>query len=220
MLFAAGFGTRMGALTKDRPKPLVEVAGKALLDHALDISRPLGLNTVVNTHYKSEMITDHLAGQDISISDESGAILETGGGLKKALPLLGPEPVFTMNTDAVWRGPNALDCLANAWRPDVMDALLLCVPIESAIGNAGDRQLAMDADGRLTRGPGFVYTGAQIIKTDLLDEIEQDVFSLRVLWDKISEKGAFFGEIYPGSWCDVGTPEGVKLAEDMLVADV
>ena len=126
MLFAAGFGTRMGALTAERPKPLIAVAGKPLIDHALDLVEPLGLARVVaNLHYKPEPLIAHLSGRGILFSHETPDILETGGGLRHALPLLGRGPVFTMNTDAVWRGPNPLTLLAEAWNPDRMDAILI-----------------------------------------------------------------------------------------------
>lgn len=220
MLFAAGFGTRMGALTADRPKPLVSVAGKPLIDHALDLIAPLDLRTVVNTHYKAEMIAAHLAGREITISDESAAILETGGGLKNALPLLGDGPVFTMNTDAVWHGPNPLPLLQKAWMPDDMDALLLCVPLQNAVGRTDTGDFTLGKDGALNRGPGHVYTGVQIIKTDLLDEITETAFSLNLLWDKMHARGRLKGLNYPGRWADVGTPDGIALAEAMGAADV
>ena len=115
MLFAAGFGTRMGALTADRPKPLIPVAGRALIDHALDVAEAAGVTrTVVNTHYKAEQIARHLAGRDVLISHEPGPILETGGGLRQALPLLGPGPVAILNSDAIWTGANPLTQLAAA----------------------------------------------------------------------------------------------------------
>ena len=130
MLFAAGFGTRMGALTADRPKPLVEVAGKPLIDHALDLAEGVGpLRRVANAHYRADQLAAHLDGRDVALSREEPEILDTGGGLRAALPLLGPDPVFALNTDAVWSGPNPLRLLAEAWDPERMDALLLCVPV-------------------------------------------------------------------------------------------
>ncbi|WP_138935803.1 nucleotidyltransferase family protein [Roseovarius arcticus] len=218
MLFAAGFGTRMGSLTADRPKPLIEVAGRALLDHALDIGADAGVpRIVVNAHYKAEQIAAHLAGRDIAISREAPDILDTGGGLRAAMPLLGRSPVFTMNSDAIWHGPNPLALLAEAWRDD-MDALLLCVPPAHAIGHAGQGDFVMDADGRATRGAGrgLIYSGAQIIRTDALAEMPDSAFSLNVVWDKMLADARLFGISYPGNWCDVGHPGGIKLAEDML----
>lgn len=217
MLFAAGFGTRMGALTRARPKPLIEVAGRTLIDHALDMVEGYGPpRTVVNLHYLPAQITAHLAGRDILFSHETPEILETGGGLRAALPLLGPGPVFTMNTDAVWQGPNPLCHLAAKWRPENMDALLLCVPGERAVGHAGKGDFRIAPDGRATRGPGMIYSGVQIIKPDLLHEIADKAFSLNILWDRMLQDGRLSATPYPGHWCDVGRPEGLARAEAML----
>lgn len=217
MLFAAGFGTRMGALTRDRPKPLIEVAGRALIDHALAQARDAGVARIaVNTHYKSGQIAAHLAGEEIAISHEAPDILDTGGGLRAALPLLGDAPVFTMNTDAVWKGPNPLKLLAAAWRPEEMDALLLCLPPSQAIGHAGQGDFALDAAGRASRGGPLIYSGAQIIRTGALTAMPEGAFSLNVLWDRMMERGRVFGCSYPGRWCDVGHPGGIGLAEAML----
>lgn len=156
MLFAAGLGTRMGPLTAHQPKPLIKVSGRALLDHALDQVGTLG-RIVINLHYLPELVRKHLHHRpDIQFSDETETILETGGGLRKALPLLAANPVFTMNTDAVWTGENALTQLANAWDPDRMDALLLLVPRNRAIGHQGAGDFLIASEGRLTRGPGLV----------------------------------------------------------------
>ncbi|SMX32544.1 nucleotidyltransferase family protein [Maliponia aquimaris] len=215
MLFAAGFGTRMGALTIDRPKPLIKVAGRALLDHALDLTR--GIPTrVVNAHYHADQIVAHLHGTDVRVSVEQPEILDTGGGLRNALPLLGTVPVYTLNTDAIWKGPNPLDLLRAAWRPDQMDALLLCVPLERAIGRQGGGDFSLDAEGRLHRGGDLVYSGAQILRTEGLAQIPDPVFSLNRLWNAQADKGRLYGLPYPGQWCDVGRPEGIALAERML----
>lgn len=218
MLFAAGFGTRMGALTADQPKPLVPVAGRALLDHALEQVDAHSLERiVVNCHYFPELVKSHLTHRtDISIIHEEGEILETGGGLKNALPLLGKGAVFTMNTDAVWKGPNPLACLQAAWKPQQMDALLLCVPRADAIGHKGQGDFTYGKNGVLSFGPGDVYTGLQIIRTSRLAEIEDHSFSLKRLWEKLLAEDRMFGIQYTGSWCDVGTPQGIELAEDML----
>lgn len=217
MLFAAGFGTRMGALTADRPKPMVPVAGRPLIDHALDLVTPLGLSRVVaNLHYKPAPLISHLAGRGIAFSLETPDILDTGGGLRHALPLLGDGPVFTLNTDAVWRGPNPLDLLARAWNPDQMDALLICVPRDNTVGHAGQGDFLLDAAGRITRGPGQVYGGAQIIQPSGLHDITDRAFSLNLLWNRIAARGRLFGLEYPGHWCDVGSPEGIALAETLL----
>ena len=220
LLFAAGLGTRMRPLTDDRPKPLIEVAGKPLIDHALALVDPLGLaRVVVNTHYQGEMIARHLQDRDITISHETPEALETGGGLKHALPHLGSGPVFTLNTDAVWRGPNPLQSLQDAWDPGRMDALLLCLPKENARGHKGQGDFLLDAEGRLSQGPGLVYSGVQVIKTEGVAAIPQQAFSLWDHWRPMLKAGRMFGLAYDGQWCDVGYPEAIALAEEML-ADV
>lgn len=217
MLFAAGLGTRMKGLTADRPKPMIPVAGKALIDRSLDIIAAAGVgHIVVNLHYKAEMLRAHLADRSVTFSDESGGLLETGGGLRRALPLLGPGPVYTFNPDAVWNGPNPLTLLADAWDPVHMDALLLLIPPEVARAHSGDGDFMTGPDGRLSRGPGYIYSGAQILCTDLLEEFGETAFSLNLLWDRILERSRMFGLIYDGTWCDVGHPEGIAAAEAML----
>jgi MurNAc alpha-1-phosphate uridylyltransferase len=221
MLFAAGLGTRMRPLTLDRPKPLIEVGGKALIDHALDLAEGTG-RVVVNLHYLPDQVRSHLAGRRrIAFSDESETILETGGGLKRALPLLAADPVFTLNSDSVWAGPNPLDQLAAAWDPAAMDALLLLIPRERARGHAGAGDFHLGADGRVTRGPGLVYSGAQILSTWRAAATGDAVFSLNRIWDEMAAEGRLFGTVYDGKWCDVGRPESIALAEEMLgAADV
>ncbi len=222
MIFAAGFGTRMKQLTKDRPKPLIQVAGKPLIDHALDFAREAECAPIVaNLHYRPEQLRAHLEARNVKCLLEEPHILDTGGGLRNALPLLGDSPVFTMNSDAIWRGPNALRMLVEAWNPEDMDALLMTVPLQRAVGRKGVGDFVLDTTGRLSRGPDAVYCGVQIIKTQGLMEIEQDVFSLNLLWDQMQAGERLYGLSYPGMWCDVGHPEGVMLAEDMLAgADV
>ncbi|MCM2561999.1 nucleotidyltransferase family protein [Lutimaribacter sp. EGI FJ00015] len=217
MLFAAGFGTRMGALTRTRPKPLIEVAGRPLLDHALDLVEQAGLSRpVVNTHYLADQIAAHLAGRGVAISHEAPDILETGGGLRHALPKLGAGPVFTLNTDAIWRGPNPLKLLEEAWDARAMDALLVTIPAENAVGHPGGGDFILDGAGRLSRGPGQIYAGAQIIKTEALADIPDRAFSLNLLWDRMLQDGRMYGLSYPGQWCDVGHPEGIAQAEEMI----
>ena len=219
MLFAAGFGTRMGPLTAERPKPLIPVAGRALIDHALDLVRGAGIGTVVaNSHYRAEQLAAHLAGQNVTVSPEIEEILETGGGLRQALPLLGDGPVMTLNTDAVWTGPNVLTTLREAWRPEAMSALLALVPVARAMGYRGTGDFALDAEGRIQRGPGYVYTGAQILAPEGLHDIPERVFSLNILWDRMIAEGRAYGVVHPGGWCDVGRPESIPLAESMLQA--
>ncbi len=219
MMFAAGFGTRMGALTADQPKPLIKVAGKPLIDHALDLVDGFGtLRIVANLHYKPEQLERHLAGRDVLLSNEQPDILETGGGLRHALPLLGGGPVFTTNTDAIWRGPNPFKLLADAWDPMQMDALLLCIPLNHAEGYTGTGDFLIDAEGRASRGPGLIYSGVQILKTEGLHDIPDRAFSLNLLWDRVLADRRLFALPYPGKWCDVGQPEGIKVAEAMLDA--
>ncbi|MGB7268564.1 MAG: nucleotidyltransferase family protein [Albidovulum sp.] len=216
MLFAAGFGTRMAALTADRPKPLIKVAGQALIDHALGQAQGVE-RIVVNLHYRPEQIRAHLAGRpEIAFSAELETILETGGGLRKALPLLNSDPVYTLNTDAVWTGPGALGQLAEAWDPARMDGLLLLVPLERAVGHRGAGDFSMDGAGQLRRGGDLVYTGAQIIVTGGLAAIDEAAFSLNLLWDRMLAQGRLFGVMHRGGWCDVGRPESIALAETML----
>jgi len=217
MMFAAGFGTRMKHLTQDQPKPMVEVAGRPLIDHALDLANAIAPDRIVaNLHYKPEPLLAHLNGRNVQTIVEDPDILETGGGLRNALPLLGKGPVFTMNTDAIWAGPNPLAMLQDAWKPEIMDALLIGIPTAQAVGHSGTGDFFMDQDGRLTRGPGVIYGGVQIIKTDLLETIPDRAFSLNLLWDKMLTMGRMYGVRYTGKWCDVGHPEGITLAENML----
>lgn len=224
MLFTAGLGTRMGALTADRPKPLIEVGGRALIDHALAQVDGAGIGQVVaNLHYLPDQIEAHLSSRDgIRFSDETETILDTGGGLRKALPLLGDGPVFTLNTDAVWTGANPLCELRAAWDPARMDGLMLLVPSDRATGHAGPGDFDRDADGRLSRGRRFVYTGAQIVATGGLAAIPDRIFSLNLLWDRMLADGRLFGLVHDGGWCDVGRPEAIPLAEALLrgAADV
>ncbi|MBM1815640.1 nucleotidyltransferase family protein [Pseudosulfitobacter pseudonitzschiae] len=221
MIFAAGFGTRMRHLTQDRPKPMVPVAGRPLIDHALEMVQAIAPDRIVaNLHYLPEVLETHLAGTGVQTVTETGAILETGGGLRNALPMLGAGPVFTVNPDAIWTGSNPLQALRAAWDPAQMDALLMCVPVAQAVGYAGQGDFAVGNDGWLKRGPGAVYGGVQIIKTDRLAEIAEDSFSLNVLWDMMLQDNRLFGITHMGRWCDVGHPEGIALAEAMLAADV
>lgn len=216
MIFAAGLGTRMRPLTDDRPKPLVKVGDRSLLDRALDLGRDAGCAPiVVNTHYLGQQIADHLTGQDIAISHEP-QILDTGGGLRRALPLLGDGPVATLNPDVVWTGPNPLTALQAAWEGDRMDALLALIPIAQATARKGAGDFGMDGHARLHRKGDFVYAGAQIIRPDLLGDIPDAVFSLNVLWDMLIAKGRVFGMVHDGGWCDVGYPEAIPLAQALL----
>lgn len=205
----------MRPLTNDRPKAMVSVAGRPLIDHALEQIAGPG-PTVINTHHFADRLHDHLHSSDITLIHEAPTLLETGGGLRNALPLLGDGPVLTMNADACWSGPRARDTLMGAWDGATMDGLLLLVPRERATGQAGG-SFAIDLNGRLTRdNAGLVYTGAGIVKPDGLRDDPRDVFSLRDLWFEMMERGRLFGVVHQGHWADVGTPDGIAIAETML----
>jgi len=216
MIFAAGRGTRMAPLTDDHPKPMVKVAGKPLIAHALDLVRGAGLdNVVANTHYLPDSLEDYLARKNV-ITIHEPVLLETGGGLRNALPVLGKGSVLTLNSDAVWRGANPIQQLLGKWNPDEMDALLCLIQPNLAAGHTGEGDFAMESDRRLTRAPGYIYSGLQITKTDRLARIKDTAFSLNVVWDQMLADNRLFGMVYDGAWCDVGRPESIPLAEAML----
>ena len=218
MIFAAGLGTRMGHLVHDRPKPLIKVGGRSLIDHALALAddiRPI--KTVVNVHYKKDMLTSYLSGKPVNVLIEWPNVLETGGGLRAALPHLGTNPVITLNSDAVWLGENPLVALQSKWDPKSMNALLMCVRLTDTIGYKGKGDFARKKDGTLQRKGDLVYSGVQIIKTDLLEQIKERAFSLNKIWDIMLRNNTVFGMIYDGKWCDVGTPEGVILADEQII---
>lgn len=220
MVFAAGFGTRMGSLTQDRPKPLISVAGKPLIDHALEIGTKAGVAlTVVNTHYKADQMAAYLSGRDVLISHEVDCIRETGGGLKAALPLLGDGPVAILNSDGVWTGANPLTQLAQAWDPDRMEALLLLLPLDRALAHGSKGDFRLDRDGRLSRGAGgedHVYIGAQVLQPQRIAATPDAVFGLNKTWTEMIAAGTAFGLVHDGGWCDVGHPEGIAEAERLL----
>ncbi|MEL6679802.1 MAG: nucleotidyltransferase family protein [Pseudomonadota bacterium] len=223
MIFAAGRGTRMGALTADRPKPLVPVAGRPLIDHALALATGAGITAITaNTHYRAAQMEAHLRPHGIAISREA-ELLETGGGLKAALPLIEGDPILTLNADAVWAGGcNPLTSLTNAWH-SACEALLLLVPREAATAHAGQGDFHLDAAGRChRRAPGetapFVYTGTQLIRRAPVAALEDRAFSLNRVWDGMIARGTLFGLVHDGHWADVGRPEGIAAAEAMLAA--
>jgi N-acetyl-alpha-D-muramate 1-phosphate uridylyltransferase len=220
MLFAAGFGTRMGALTAHQPKPMIKVAGKPLIDHAFAVIDAAGIEVVVvNLHYLGDQIEAHLRGRPVEFSREVPQILETGGGLKAAAKLLGKGPVITLNTDAVWTGQNPITQLLAAWDPVRMDALLLLLAADQALGHSGTGDFLLEKDGRLRRAKGAtapVYLGAQILKTDRVYAMSETVFGLNTVWDAMIAEGRAFGILHQGGWCDVGRPEGIPLAERLL----
>ncbi len=218
MMFAAGFGTRMGDLTRDQPKPMIPVAGRALIDHAIDMVRSAGTQPiVVNTHYKAKKLERHLTGAGVITTHEAPEILDTGGGLKAALPLLGPGPVMTVNPDVIWKGANPLMLAAAHWDPARMDALLVCVPVQAARGRLRGGDFSRNPDGRLRRKGDLVYSGVQIIAPETVARVPESVFSLNHVWNEISQTERLFGVVHPGPWCDVGRPEGIGMAENMLL---
>ena len=217
MIFAAGFGTRMRELTRDRPKPMLRVMDRTLIDHMLNLVAAAGIKrVVVNTHYLAHVIEAHLADRDVTVIHETPDVLETGGGLKNALPVLGPGPVLTLNPDAWFDGPNPVRLLLDAWQGGA-GAQLLVVPRDRALCHAGAGDFDMQAGGQLCRRTSAnaecVYTGAQIITPVELADIEEKAFSLNLLWDRMLARGEVTGVVYPGRWVDVGTPEGLAQAK-------
>lgn len=227
-ILAAGLGKRMRPLTASRPKPLVEVAGKALIDHVLDRLRAAGISSVVvNAHYLADALEAHLKSKasdfKVAISDERKQLLETGGGLKNALPLIGADPFLVVNSDNYWvDGPaDTLHLLASLWREEEMDALLLLVPQARAFNHGGQGDFHMGSDGRLSRRQRgkvapFVYTGIQMVSKRLLRDAPEGAFSTNMLWDRAIEEGRCFGAVHQGLWFDVGNPAAIKATERVL----
>jgi len=228
MVMAAGLGKRMRPLTATRPKPLVPVAGRALIDHCFDRIADAGIGyVVVNVHYLADALEAHLRGGnwpfDIDISDERAQLLETGGGLVKAAPLFRGDPVLCANSDNIWTdGPtNAITLLSERWNDDQMDALLLLVPQARATGHGGQGDFHMDQVGRLSRRkPGrvapFVFTGIQLLSTRLLQHAPAGPFSTNILWDQAIAEGRLYGLSHIGHWFDVGTPQAIPKVEAAL----
>jgi N-acetyl-alpha-D-muramate 1-phosphate uridylyltransferase len=231
MVLAAGLGTRMRPLTDDRPKALVEVAGRALIDHVLDRLADAGVErAVVNVHWFADRLETHLAargrGPEIIISDERAELLETGGGLKQAAPLLGDDPVFVVNIDSVWtdngpEGNSALDQLAGLWDPSAMDAVLLLARREGSIGFEGDGDVFLAADGRLTfRGDApsapYAYMGVHICRPDYVADGPEGPFSLSGFWRRSAAAGRLYGCVLDGDWMHVGDPQARDEAEARL----
>jgi MurNAc alpha-1-phosphate uridylyltransferase len=229
MVLAAGLGTRMRFLTEARPKPLVAVGGKPLIDHVLDKLATAGVETAfVNVHYFADQIEQHLAGRrapQIVISDERGRLLGTGGGVAKALPQLGDAPFFLVNSDTIWIDgvtPN-LRRLAYAFDVNAMDALLLLAPTTTSIGYSGLGDFAMTADGRLRRRAErevvpFVYAGVAVLSPALFADAPEGVFPLTQLFRRAEEAGRLHGLRLEGLWMHVGTPEAVAAAEAAILA--
>ncbi|RQW46018.1 nucleotidyltransferase family protein [Novosphingobium sp. LASN5T] len=227
MVMAAGIGKRMRPLTATRPKPLVRVAGKPLIDYALDKLEEAGVaRAVVNVHYLPDQIEAYLEQRQhpaISISDERDALLETGGGMIRALPLIDADPFFCVNSDNIWLdGPrNAFGALSDAWDPEKMDALLLLVNHARAFNYQGLGDFHLDQEGRITRRrPGriapFIYTGLQIVSHRLLRDAPEGSFSTGVLWNRAIAEGRLHGVSHTGLWYEVGEPQMIAPTEAAL----
>lgn len=223
MVMAAGLGKRMRPLTASQPKPLVRVAGKPLIDHALDRLAEAGVaKAVVNMHYLADALEAHLKERKapaVTLSDEREELLETGGGMIKAKSHL-PDPFFCLNADNIWLdGPrNAFHDLSRVWNPEAMDALLLVVPHSRAANFTGPGDFHMDSLGRLRRRQSgriapFIYTGIQLVSHRLLREAPEGKFSTNVLWTRAMEEGRLYGTSFTGEWFEVGTPEAIKPTE-------
>jgi len=224
MVLAAGLGKRMYPLTVDRPKPLVEVAGKRLIDYAFDRLRSANITrAVVNVHYLAEQVEDWAQSQtapEIVISDERRQLLDTGGGIQKALDHLGPAPFFVLNSDSFWLDGAipALERLRRAWDGARMDSLLLLSPQASAVGYEGAGDFHRDAGWRLNRRqPGetapFIYAGCYLVSPSLFAGAPEGAFSMNLLWDAALARGRLFGLLHDGLWIHVGRPDSIAYAE-------
>ena len=228
MIMAAGKGTRMMPLTADRPKPLVEVAGVALLDHVLNHLREADVGKVViNAHYRASQVEQHMADNaadfDVTISDERDLLLDTGGGLVRALPMIGDDPFLCVNADNWWtdEGDNAFKRLMATWDDDTMEVLMLVVPLAEANNTQGQGDFDLDDDGRLSRRqPGekgaFVWTGIQMMTKRLIVDPPSEVFSTNIFWDRAIAQGRCFGLVHEGLWFDVGYPAAISATEQKL----
>jgi MurNAc alpha-1-phosphate uridylyltransferase len=226
IVLAAGFGERMRPLTLRMPKPLVPLAGAPLIDHVLDRLAAAGVKTaVVNVHYLPDQIEAHLASRrgrppETRVSDERGVLLDTGGGVKKALPHLGQGPFFVHNADSVWTegAAPALSRMLTKWNPATMDCLLLLAPSATSIGYAARGDFSMGPDGRLTRRGAneivpFAFAGVSLCDERLFKNAPEGRFSLNLLWDRALAQGKLYGIRLDGRWMHVGTPESLAEAE-------
>ncbi|WP_343526897.1 nucleotidyltransferase family protein [Sphingomonas sp.] len=231
MVMAAGIGKRMRPLTATRPKPLVSVAGKPLIDHVFDRLVAAGVErAVVNVHYLADQLEAHLRDRfpeiEILFSDERAQLLETGGGLVKARPLLGEDPVLVVNSDNLWiDGPvDAIRLLSSRWDEATMDALLLMVPLARAHNHQGQGDFYLGADGRITarrarnRVAPFSYTGLQILHPRIIADAPEGPFSTNLFWDRAIAAGRAYGQVHQGLWFDVGTPRAIPRTE-LILAD-
>lgn len=228
MVLAAGYGKRMRPLTEHTPKPMVRLAGRPLIEHALARLAGAGVReAVVNVHYRADVLEAHLRSRDappaVAISDERDALLDTGGGVKKALARLGRSGFFIVNSDSVWieYGASNLGRLAAMWDADAMDSLLLLADARCSLGYDGPGDFEMDADGRLARRAAdasapFVFAGVSISHPRLLDASPEGAFSLNPLWDRAIACGRLFGARLEGEWMHVGTPNALEAAERRL----
>jgi MurNAc alpha-1-phosphate uridylyltransferase len=228
MVMAAGLGKRMRPLTATRPKPLIEIHGKPLIEHVFDKLRAAGITkAVVNVHYLADVLEAHLAahpnGLGIQVSDERALLLETGGGLVKAAPMIDCDPFFAINSDNFWvDGPSdTLRLLASHGDGAAMDALLLLVPHARAFNHGGLGDFHMDRFGRLQRRgrskvAPYVFTGIQLLAKRLLRDAPEGPFSTNLLWDRAIAEGRCFGAVHQGLWFDVGTPAAVRATETAL----
>lgn len=222
MVFAAGLGARMRPITEKTPKPLVSVAGRTLIDRALDEFENAGVErAIVNVHHLADQIEAHLASRvrpRILISDERTLLLDQGGGIKKALPLIGNDPFFVCNTDAFWidAGRSNVLALADAFDPDMMDAALLLAPTSGSVGVDWGGDFDLDAEGRIIRRDGqkpYVYTGVGLMKPQLFAGVADDVFKLAPFFFEAARKGRLYGVVSSGLWLHVGTVAAIADAE-------
>jgi len=234
MIMGAGMGLRMRPLTDDRPKPLVTVGGKTLIDHSIDRLVAAGVTRIiVNLHYRGEMLRAHLARRqnteknaEIIFSDETDKLLDTGGGVVKALPLLGHAPFFILNSDSIWveSATAALPTMIEEWNESRMDGLLLLADMHTAMGYEGAGDFVLMADGRIGRArdhagvPACAYPGVQIAHPRLFEGAPQGAFSTNLMWDRAIAKGRLFGTLLNGVWIHVGTPQAREEAEAYLRA--
>lgn len=230
MVLAAGLGTRMRPITDTIPKPLVKIAGKPMIDYALDSLVEAGVEAVVvNVHHHADQMIAHLGARSdvkILISDERSQLMNSGGGLAKGLKLLEPGPVFVMNADLFWIGemPNAvsnLRRLAHFFDPTRMDMALLCVDMDRTTGHNGKKDFNLADDGKLTRYRDrdpfpVVYAGAIAMNSRLLDDAPDDAFNLNIYFDRAIEKDRLFGLSLDGHWITVGTPDAIDDAEGII----
>jgi N-acetyl-alpha-D-muramate 1-phosphate uridylyltransferase len=229
MVLAAGLGERMRPLTLRMPKPLVQLAGRPLIDHVLDRLAAAGVSTaVVNVHYLPEQLETHLAGRQgkppaIVVSDERGVLLDTGGGARKALPQLGRGPFFVHNADSVWSEGAApgLTRMLRKWNPAAMDCLLLLAPTATSVGYAAKGDFSVSPDGRLARRGKteivpFAFAGVSLCDERLFKDAPDGRFSLNLLWDRALAKGRLYGVRLDGRWMHVGTPDALTEAETLF----